>query len=94
MPRGIEWLAVLPFENVGADPETEYLSEGLTESVINGLSERPGLRIMARSTVFRYKNTSEDPRVVGPSGVCGGTTPRRLSRLQLRIAGSDPFQES
>ena len=65
MPRGIEWLAVLPFENVGADPETEYLSEGLTESVINGLSERPGLRVMARSTVFRYKDTSEDPRVVG-----------------------------
>jgi TolB-like protein/Tfp pilus assembly protein PilF len=65
MPRGIEWLAVLPFENVGADPETEYLSEGLTESVINGLSERLGLRVMARSTVFRYKDTSEDPRVVG-----------------------------
>jgi eukaryotic-like serine/threonine-protein kinase len=58
-------VAVLPFVNVSADPNTEYLSDGITESIINNLSQLSGLRVMARSTVFRYKGKEADPQKVG-----------------------------
>lgn len=58
-------LAVLPFGNTEADPETEYLADGITESIINQLSHLPIMRVMSRSTVFRYKEKSLDPRAVG-----------------------------
>jgi TolB-like protein/tetratricopeptide (TPR) repeat protein len=61
----IDSVAVLPFRNDAADPETEYLSDGLTESIINTLSQLPGVRVMARSTVFRYKGREVDPQKVG-----------------------------
>ncbi|HEV8132938.1 MAG TPA: hypothetical protein VGQ81_16945, partial [Acidobacteriota bacterium] len=54
-----------PFANASADPNTEYLSDGLTESLINNLSQLPKLRVMARSTVFRYKGKEADPQKVG-----------------------------
>src|SRR5882724_1085788 len=68
-------LAVLPFGNTDAgnteagntqaDPETEYLADGITESIINHLSQLPIMRVMSRSTVFRYKDKTLDPRSVG-----------------------------
>lgn len=61
----IDSLAVLPFVNQNRDPESEYLSDGLTESIINNLSQVPNLRVMARSTVFRYKARDVDPLVIG-----------------------------
>jgi serine/threonine protein kinase/Tfp pilus assembly protein PilF len=61
----IDSLAVLPFTNSSADPNTEYLSDGITESLINSLSEVRGLRVMARSTVFRYKGKEVDPQKIG-----------------------------
>lgn len=61
----IRSVAVLPFLNATADPNAEYLSDGLTESIINSLSQLPGLRVMARSTVFHYKGKQTDPRTVG-----------------------------
>lgn len=61
----IDSLAVLPLENAGTDPGTEYLSDGLTESIINHLSSLPKLRVMARSTVFRYKGKAGDPQRIG-----------------------------
>src|SRR5438552_1456574 len=63
--RPIASLAVLPFINAGADPEAEYLSDGITESIIHNLSQLPALRVMARSTVFRYKGHESDPQEVG-----------------------------
>ena len=52
----IESVAVMPFANDSADPDAEYLSDGITESLINNLSQISTLRVMARSTVFRrYK---------------------------------------
>jgi serine/threonine protein kinase len=63
--EAIESLAVLPFVNSSADPNTEYLSDGITESLINNLTELRGLRVMARSTVFRYKGKEADPQKVG-----------------------------
>jgi serine/threonine-protein kinase len=61
----IDSLAVLPFLNVGANPETEYLSDGLAESLINSLSQMPNLRVVARSRAFRYKGQEVDPKRVG-----------------------------
>lgn len=58
-------LAVLPLVNASADPNAEYLSDGITESIINSLSQLRGLRVMARSTVFRYKGQEVDPQEVG-----------------------------
>lgn len=59
-------LAVLPFENVSGDPNFEYLSDGLTESIINGLSRLQKLRVSSRNTVFRYKANKEmDPQEIG-----------------------------
>jgi non-specific serine/threonine protein kinase len=61
----INSVAVLPFVNASADPNTEYLSDGITEGVINSLSQLPQLQVMARSTVFHYKGRDDDPRKVG-----------------------------
>jgi serine/threonine protein kinase/tetratricopeptide (TPR) repeat protein len=64
-PKIIDSLAVLPFENAGGDPEHEYLSDGITGSLINILATLPKLRVMAQSTVFRYKGQKIDPQVIG-----------------------------
>jgi serine/threonine-protein kinase len=56
----IESLAILPLENASKDPQTEYLSDGITEALINSLSRLPALKVLARTTVFRYKGT-QDP---------------------------------
>jgi len=61
----IDSLAVLPLANAADDPTAEYLSDGITESIIRTLSSVPRLRVMARSTVFRYKNRNADPLEVG-----------------------------
>ena len=58
-------LAVLPLDNSCADPNAEYLSDGITESIINNLSQLRGLRVMARSTVFRFKGRGFGPQEVG-----------------------------
>ncbi|HKQ51774.1 MAG TPA: protein kinase [Pyrinomonadaceae bacterium] len=63
--RAINSVAVLPFVNAGGDANTEYLSDGLTESLINSLSELPNLKVIARSSVFRYKGKEVDPQTVG-----------------------------
>jgi serine/threonine protein kinase len=61
----IDSLAVLPFENASRDPEHEYLSDGIAGSLINILATVPKLRVMAQSTVFRYKGRPIDPQAVG-----------------------------
>ncbi len=58
----IDSLAVLPFANVTADPNSEYLSDGLTESLISSLSQLPNLAVRPRSAVFRYKSKDVDPQ--------------------------------
>ncbi|HQR34942.1 MAG TPA: tetratricopeptide repeat protein, partial [Blastocatellia bacterium] len=61
----IESLAVLPMENASADAGMEYLSDGITESIINSLSQLPGLRVVPRATVFGYKGRKSDPQKTG-----------------------------
>ncbi|MCA1626804.1 MAG: winged helix-turn-helix domain-containing protein, partial [Acidobacteria bacterium] len=63
--KTIDSLAVLPLVNGSDDPNAEYLSDGITESIINSLSQLPQLRVMSRSTVFRYKGREVDPQEVG-----------------------------
>src|SRR5207247_5819803 len=58
-------VAVLPFEIQNRDPEIDYLSDGITESIIHSLSPLSHLKVMARSTVFQYKGKEVDPRKVG-----------------------------
>jgi serine/threonine protein kinase/tetratricopeptide (TPR) repeat protein len=58
-------IAVLPFVNATSDPNNEYLSDGLTESLIGTLSQLPDVKVMARSTVFRFKNSEDDPQKIG-----------------------------
>ena len=63
--KKIDSVAVLPFVNATADTNNEYLSDGLTESLIGALSEVPDLKVMARSTVFRFKGKDDDPQKIG-----------------------------
>src|SRR5687768_7134947 len=60
--RTVTSLAVLPFTNVSGDPDTEYLSDGVTESLIDTLSQLPNVKVMSRSSVFRYKRKEADPQ--------------------------------
>jgi eukaryotic-like serine/threonine-protein kinase len=65
VPKTIDSLAVLPFENTSQDPDSEYLSDGITGSLINVLAALPKLRVMARSTIFRFKGRLDDPQAIG-----------------------------
>jgi len=81
----ISSLAVLPFINASNDPSSEYLSDGLTESLINNLSQIPNLAVMSRSAVFHYKGHDVDPQVVAHElkvdGVVTGRIVQRGDRL-------------
>ncbi len=61
----IESIAVLPFVDQNHDPDSEYLSDGLTEGIINSLTQLPRLKVIARSSVFRYKGKETDPFMAG-----------------------------
>src|SRR5205085_2524721 len=61
----IDSIAVLPLVNAGGDPNTEYLSDGISEALINSLTELRQLRVVARTTAFRYKGREVDPQAVG-----------------------------
>ncbi len=64
-PRSIGSIAVLPFVNTDGNPNSDYLSDGITEGLISNLSQNPHFRVMARSTVFRYKGKEQDPAQIG-----------------------------
>jgi eukaryotic-like serine/threonine-protein kinase len=61
----IDSIAVLPFTNASNDPSLEYQADGLTEELINSLTQAPNLKVMARATVFRYKGRALDPQEIG-----------------------------
>jgi serine/threonine protein kinase/tetratricopeptide (TPR) repeat protein len=85
--KSIDSLAVLPFENVGADPNTEYLSDGITESLINTLSQLSNLTVMSRTSVFHYKGKEVDPlkagKELGVKAVLVGRVVQRGDNLQI-----------
>lgn len=82
-------IAVLPFVDENRDPDTEYLTDGLTESIINGLAQTPDLRVSPRGAVFRYKGSAEDPlkiaRDLGVRAVVTGRLRRRGENLYVGV---------
>ena len=86
----LDSLAVLPFENAASDPDAEYFSDGITESIIHSVSEFPKVRVMARSTVFRYKGQAANPQAVGRQlNVRAVLTGRVLQRGDSLIIGAE-----
>ena len=63
--KPIRSIAILPFVNATGDREAEYLSDGITETLINTLAQVPGLRVMSRTSVFHYKDRAPNPSSVG-----------------------------
>ena len=83
-------IAVLPFVNGNHDQSAEYLTDGITEQVINALSQFPHVRILARTTVFHYKNSDEDPRKIGRDlGVSAVLTGRLTQNGQEVLVQAD-----
>ena len=78
--ESIDSVAVLPFANVGGDPDAEYLSDGITESVINSLSHVSKLRVVPRTTVFRYKGQQIAPEKIGQELSIGAVVTGRVAR--------------
>jgi serine/threonine protein kinase/tetratricopeptide (TPR) repeat protein len=64
-PRVIDSLAVLPLVNAASDPNADYLSEGITDGLINGLSQLPNLTVKSERSVSRYRGHEIDPQLVG-----------------------------
>ncbi len=88
-PQGLDSVAVMPLVNVGGDPNADYLSDGITEAVINNLSHLRNLRVMSRSSVFRYKGKEIDPSEIGKvfnvRAVLTGRIVRRENDFQLSV---------
>ncbi len=82
-------IAVLAFENRGADPETDYFSDGVAEDIINALTQLDGLRVAARSSAFSFKGKHEDLRVVGEqlavATVLEGSVRKLGNRLRITV---------
>ncbi|MCP9493293.1 MAG: protein kinase [Pyrinomonadaceae bacterium MAG19_C2-C3] len=83
----IDSIAVMPFVNFNQDPETEYLSDGVTESIINNLTQLPQLRVIPRNSVFRYKGKEIDTATIanalGVRAVLTGRITRRGDALTI-----------
>jgi TolB-like protein/Tfp pilus assembly protein PilF len=81
-------IAVLPFTNTSGDPNMEYLSDGLSESLIDTLSQLPGLKVIARGSAFKYKGKEVDPQEVatalGVQAILSGRVVQRGDQLQVR----------
>jgi DNA-binding SARP family transcriptional activator len=83
--KTITSLAILPLVNSGGNPNAEYLSDGITESIINNLSQLPGLRVMAWSTVLRFKGSKLDPQAIGRELGVRAVLTGRLFQLHDRL---------
>lgn len=94
----INSIAVLPFVNVIQDPDLEYLAEGITESVINNLSQQAELKVMSRNSVFRYKDRETNASVVGRAlqvqAVVLGRVAKRENMLSIGVELVDARDES
>ena len=86
-PRADVSIAVLPFVNMSADPETEYFSDGVTEEILNALTLIDGIRVVARTSTFALKGANRDMREIGRtlgvSSVLEGTVRRAGARLRV-----------
>ena len=80
-------IAVLPFVNMSADPENEYFSDGITEEIINALTTVKGLKVIARTSSFAFKNKNIDVRTIGNqlgvSTVLEGSVRKAKNRVRI-----------
>ncbi len=83
--RPINSVAILPFSNDSGDSNVEYLSDGLTESIIRSLSQLPSLKIMSRNAVFRFKGSHTDPQEIGRTLNVGAVLVGRLVKVDDRL---------
>ena len=81
----INSVAILPFVNDSKDPNAEYLSDGITESIINSLSQLPNLKVMSRNAAFRFKGTNLDPLEAGRNLNVGAVLTGRLVKRDDRF---------
>jgi eukaryotic-like serine/threonine-protein kinase len=84
-PPAINSVAILPFVNDSKDPDAEYLSDGITESIINSLSQLPNLRVMSRNAAFRFKGSNLDPLEAGRNLNVGAVLIGRLVKRDDRF---------
>lgn len=94
----IESIAVLPFVNQSQDPNSEYLSDGITESIINSLSQLPDLKVMSRNSVFHYKGKELDAPTVAKElnvqAVLAGRVTQRGDDLSINVELINPQDNS
>lgn len=84
-PVPISSVAVLPFANDSNDPNADYLSDGITESIINSLAQLPNLKVMSRNAAFRFKAKGVDPQEAGRNLNVGAVLSGRLVKLGDRL---------
>ena len=92
-------IAVMPFKNLSSDPENEYFSDGMTEEIINALSQIDGLKVTARTSSFAFKDARQDIRQIGKelgvSLVLEGSVRKSSERLRINaklVRTEDGFQ--
>lgn len=87
--KPINSIAVLPFANASGDKETEYLGEGLSESLINSFTTIPQLKVTARSTAFRYRGREGEPlsigKELGVGSILTGSLLERGDSLNIQV---------
>src|SRR5262245_56684995 len=85
VPPAINSVAILPFANDSKDPNDDYLSDGITETIINSLSQLPNLRVMSRNAAFRFKGRNLDPLDAGRQLNVGAVLVGRLVKVGDRL---------
>lgn len=95
--KQIDSIAVMPFVNESGDPQVEYLSDGMTDTLISSLSELPNVKVKARTSVFRYKGKDIDPKAVGKElgveAIVNGRVTQRDGRTSVSLEVIDTETE-
>jgi serine/threonine-protein kinase len=96
--KQIESIAVMPFVNESGNADVEYLSDGMTETLISSLSQLTNLSVKARSTVFRYKGKTTEARTIGKElnvqAILSGRVVQRGDQLTLSLELDDAITEN
>ena len=96
--KQIDSIAVMPFVNQGGNPDLEYLSEGMTETLISSLTQLPDLAVKPRSSVFRYKGKDADAKAIGKelsvAAILNGTVVQRGNDMTLHVELVDTASET
>src|SRR5437588_300582 len=96
--KSIQSIAVMPFVNASGNADLDYLSDGMTETLIKSLSQLPNLNVKARSTVFRYKGRDTDAKTIGKElgvpAILNGRMTQRGEQLTLNLELIDAQTEN